>query len=111
MYHQFKELAGVDITAEAMEVGPTCHYIMAASWSTPTPPPPPVPGLFAAREVAAAMRGANRLGGNSLCDLLAVRSAAGIGAAESPGPEGGTWPSRRGQIEDAMGARPRPLRP
>jgi succinate dehydrogenase / fumarate reductase flavoprotein subunit len=82
MYHQFKELAGVDITREPMEVGPTCHYIMGGvrvdAWTTATA----VPGLFAAGEVAAGLHGANRLGGNSLSDLLVFGRRAGHYAAE-----------------------------
>jgi succinate dehydrogenase / fumarate reductase flavoprotein subunit len=82
MYHQFKELAGVDITAEAMEVGPTCHYIMGGVRVEADSAATTVPGLFAAGEVAGGMHGANRLGGNSLSDLLVFGRRAGIGAAE-----------------------------
>jgi succinate dehydrogenase / fumarate reductase flavoprotein subunit len=82
MYHQFKELAGVDITAEAMEVGPTCHYIMGGVRVDADTTAATVPGLFAAGEVAGGMHGANRLGGNSLSDLLVFGRRAGIGAAE-----------------------------
>ncbi|MGW7557065.1 FAD-binding protein, partial [Streptomyces rimosus] len=71
MHHQFKELADVDITAEAMEVGPTCHYVMGGVEVDPdTAAATGVPGLFAAGEVAGGMHGSNRLGGNSLSDLL-----------------------------------------
>src|ERR671927_279546 len=71
MYHQFKELADVDITAEPMEVGPTCHYVMGGiSVDSDTAAARGVPGLFAAGEVAGGMHGSNRLGGNSLSDLL-----------------------------------------
>lgn len=79
MYHQFKELADVDITAEAMEVGPTCHYVMGGiAVESDTAAARGVPGLFAAGEVAGGMHGSNRLGGNSLSDLLVFgRRAAG----------------------------------
>jgi succinate dehydrogenase / fumarate reductase flavoprotein subunit len=82
MYHQFKELAGVDITAEAMEVGPTCHYIMGGVRVDADTEATTAPGLFAAGEVAGGMHGANRLGGNSLSDLLVFGRRAGMGAAE-----------------------------
>ena len=82
MYHQFKELAGVDITAEPMEVGPTCHYVMGGVEVIPdTCAAVGVPGLFAAGEVAGGMHGSNRLGGNSLSDLLVFGRRAGAGAA------------------------------
>src|SRR5204862_7595723 len=64
MYHQFKELADVDITTTAMEIGPTCHYIMGGVRVEPETAAATVPGLFAAGEVAAGMHGANRPGGN-----------------------------------------------
>ncbi|MFF3287866.1 fumarate reductase/succinate dehydrogenase flavoprotein subunit [Streptomyces sp. NPDC003023] len=83
MYHQFKELADVDITAEAMEVGPTCHYVMGGiAVESDTAAAPGVPGLFAAGEVAGGMHGSNRLGGNSLSDLLVFGRRAGLHAAE-----------------------------
>ncbi len=82
MYHQFKELAGVDITAEAMEVGPTCHYIMGGIRVEADSTAATVAGLYAAGESAGGMHGANRLGGNSLSDLLVFGRRAGIGAAE-----------------------------
>ncbi len=82
MYHQFKELAGVDITKEAMEVGPTCHYIMGGVRVDGETTATTVPGLFAAGEVAAGLHGANRLGGNSLSDLLVFGRRAGQHAAE-----------------------------
>ena len=85
MYHQFKELADVDITATAMEVGPTLHYIMGGVRVEPDTAQTTVPGLFAAGEVAAGMHGANRLGGNSLSDLLVFGRRAGIGAAAYAG--------------------------
>ncbi|MGC8509590.1 MAG: fumarate reductase/succinate dehydrogenase flavoprotein subunit [Acidimicrobiales bacterium] len=82
MYHQFKELAGVDITREAMEIGPTCHYIMGGVKVDADTTATAVPGLFAAGEVAAGLHGANRLGGNSLSDLVVFGRRAGMGAAE-----------------------------
>ena len=83
MWHQFYELAGVDITKEAMEVGPTCHYVMGGVEVEPdTAAAIGVPGLYAAGEVAGGMHGSNRLGGNSLTDLLVFGRRAGAGAAE-----------------------------
>ncbi|MGW5370318.1 fumarate reductase/succinate dehydrogenase flavoprotein subunit [Streptomyces sp. NPDC004009] len=83
MYHQFKELADVDITAEAMEVGPTCHYVMGGiAVDSDTAAARGVPGLFAAGEVAGGMHGSNRLGGNSLSDLLVFGRRAGWHAAQ-----------------------------
>ncbi|MFE3578197.1 fumarate reductase/succinate dehydrogenase flavoprotein subunit [Streptomyces vinaceus] len=83
MYHQFKELADVDITAEPMEVGPTCHYVMGGiAVDSDTAATVGVPGLFAAGEVAGGMHGSNRLGGNSLSDLLVFGRRAGLYAAE-----------------------------
>jgi len=82
MYHQFKELAGVDITSEAMEVGPTCHYIMGGVRVDAFTQMSTVPGLFAAGECAAGLHGANRLGGNSLSDLLVFGKRAGEHAAK-----------------------------
>jgi succinate dehydrogenase / fumarate reductase flavoprotein subunit len=82
MWHQFYELAGVDITKEAMEVGPTCHYVMGGVEVEPdTAAAVGVPGLYAAGEVAGGMHGSNRLGGNSLSDLLVFGRRAGMGAA------------------------------
>ncbi|MFF2845364.1 fumarate reductase/succinate dehydrogenase flavoprotein subunit [Streptomyces sp. NPDC058001] len=82
MYHQFKELADVDITAEPMEVGPTCHYVMGGiAVESDTAAAHGVPGLFAAGEVAGGMHGSNRLGGNSLSDLLVFGRRAGLHAA------------------------------
>jgi succinate dehydrogenase / fumarate reductase flavoprotein subunit len=80
MYHQFKELADVDITAEAMEVGPTCHYVMGGVEVDPDTAAASVPGLFAVGEVSGGMHGSNRLGGNSLSDLLVFGRRAGLGA-------------------------------
>ncbi|MFI0999082.1 fumarate reductase/succinate dehydrogenase flavoprotein subunit [Streptomyces galbus] len=83
MYHQFKELADVDITAEAMEVGPTCHYVMGGiAVDSDSAAARGVPGLYAAGEVAGGMHGSNRLGGNSLSDLLVFGRRAGRHAAE-----------------------------
>ena len=82
MYHQFMELAGVDITREAMEVGPTCHYIMGGVQVDPDTAATAVPGLYAAGEVAGGMHGSNRLGGNSLSDLIVFGRRAGIAAAD-----------------------------
>lgn len=82
MYHQFKELADVDITAEAMEVGPTCHYVMGGiAVDSDTAAARRVAGLYAAGEVAGGMHGSNRLGGNSLSDLLVFGRRAGLHAA------------------------------
>lgn len=82
MHHQFSELADVDITKEPMEVGPTCHYVMGGIQVDPdTAAAARVPGLFACGEVAGGMHGSNRLGGNSLSDLLVFGRRAGIGAA------------------------------
>jgi succinate dehydrogenase / fumarate reductase flavoprotein subunit len=82
MYHQFMELAGVDITREAMEVGPTCHYIMGGVRVEAETAATAVPGLFAAGEVAAGLHGSNRLGGNSLSDLVVFGRRAGLGAVD-----------------------------
>ncbi|MBC8067283.1 MAG: FAD-binding protein, partial [Deltaproteobacteria bacterium] len=82
MYHQFKALADIDITTEAMEVGPTTHYVMGGVRVDPdSQMATTVPGLFAAGEVAAGLHGANRLGGNSLSDLLVFGKRAGEHAA------------------------------
>jgi succinate dehydrogenase / fumarate reductase, flavoprotein subunit len=81
MYEQFKELADVDITAGPMEVGPTTHYVMGGIRVEAEDGATRVPGLFAAGEVAAGMHGANRLGGNSLSDLLVFGARTGVGAA------------------------------
>ena len=82
MYHQFRELAGVDITKEPMEVGPTTHYVMGGIKVDAETQESTVPGLFAAGEVTGGMHGANRLGGNSLSDLLVFGRRAGAGAAD-----------------------------
>jgi succinate dehydrogenase / fumarate reductase flavoprotein subunit len=82
MYHQFKQLADIDITKEAMEVGPTTHYMMGGVRVDGDSQMSTLPGLFAAGEVAAGLHGANRLGGNSLSDLLVFGKRAGEYAAE-----------------------------
>ncbi|MFC8735510.1 fumarate reductase/succinate dehydrogenase flavoprotein subunit [Streptomyces sp. NPDC057176] len=101
MYHQFKELADVDITAEAMEVGPTCHYVMGGiAVDSETAAARGVPGLFAAGEVAGGMHGSNRLGGNSLSDLLVFGRRAGRYAAEYAA--GQTDEGARARVDDAQ---------
>ena len=82
MYHQFKQLADLDITAEPMEVGPTTHYMMGGARINADTQMTNVPGLFAAGECAAGLHGANRLGGNSLSDLLVFGKLAGEHAAQ-----------------------------
>jgi succinate dehydrogenase / fumarate reductase, flavoprotein subunit len=82
MYHQFLELADVDITKGPMEVGPTCHYMMGGIRVDAETAQSSVPGLFAAGEAAAGLHGSNRLGGNSLSDLLVFGRRAGLAAAE-----------------------------
>jgi succinate dehydrogenase / fumarate reductase, flavoprotein subunit len=82
MYHQFRELADVDITKGPMEVGPTCHYMMGGIRVDAETAETNVPGLFAAGEAAAGLHGANRLGGNSLSDLLVFGRRAGLAAAQ-----------------------------
>ncbi|HXE79785.1 MAG TPA: fumarate reductase/succinate dehydrogenase flavoprotein subunit [Vicinamibacterales bacterium] len=82
MYHQFKQLADIDITKQPMEVGPTTHYIMGGVQVDPDTQMSSVPGLFAAGECASGINGANRLGGNSLSDLLVFGKRAGEHAAE-----------------------------
>ncbi len=82
MYHQFKELADVDITKDPMEVGPTCHYMMGGVYVNPETQESTVSGLFAAGEVGGGLHGSNRLGGNSLSDLLVFGKRAGEYAAQ-----------------------------
>ena len=82
MYHQFKELADVDITKQPMEVGPTCHYMMGGIRVEAETGQSTIPGIFAAGEAAAGLHGANRLGGNSLSDLLVFGRRTGMAAAE-----------------------------
>jgi succinate dehydrogenase / fumarate reductase flavoprotein subunit len=100
MYHQFLELADVDITKGPMEVGPTCHYMMGGVRVDAETAETTVPGLYAAGEVAAGLHGANRLGGNSLSDLLVFGRRAGLAAAEGAdrAPSGS---SDGGQVEEA----------
>jgi succinate dehydrogenase / fumarate reductase flavoprotein subunit len=94
MHHQFKELADVDITVEPMEVGPTCHYVMGGVEVDPdTAAAARVLGLYAAGEVAGGMHGSNRLGGNSLSDLLVFGRRAGISASEYVKSLGGRYPT------------------
>lgn len=101
MYHQFKELAGVDITKEQMEVGPTTHYVMGGIRVNPETAESTVKGLYAAGEVAAGMHGANRLGGNSLSDLLVFGRRAGLDAAKTAISIGGFPNLDSAQIEAA----------
>ena len=95
MYHQFKELADVDITTDPMEVGPTCHYTMGGVRVDPDTQQTSIPGLFACGEVAGGMHGSNRLGGNSLSDLLVFGKRAGEYAAKNAGDV------EQGSIDDA----------
>src|SRR5579864_3351687 len=99
MYHQFMELAGVDITASPMEVGPTCHYMMGGVNVEANTESSTVPGLFAAGEVAGGMHGANRLGGNSLSDLIVFGRRAGLGAADFAEGRGGTPAVDLGEVD------------
>lgn len=102
MYHQFKELAGVDITKESMEVGPTCHYIMGGIRVDADTEATSVPGLYAAGEVAGGMHGANRLGGNSLSDLIVFGRRAGLAAVEYVQSLKGQVKVDRGQADAAV---------
>ncbi|WP_100449028.1 fumarate reductase/succinate dehydrogenase flavoprotein subunit [Glycomyces xiaoerkulensis] len=108
MYHQFKELADVDITAEPMEVGPTCHYIMGGVEVDAETTASKVDGLFAAGEVSGGMHGSNRLGGNSLSDLLVFGKRAGEFAAGHAS-RAGAVKVTDGEIESAMAAALRPF--
>ncbi len=101
MYHQFKELADVDITKEPMEVGPTTHYVMGGVRVDADTQMSTVPGLFAAGECAAGINGANRLGGNSLSDLLVFGKRAGEYAAKYAKEHGAPARSTTTQIEAA----------
>jgi succinate dehydrogenase / fumarate reductase flavoprotein subunit len=108
MYHQFKELADVDITAQPMEVGPTCHYVMGGIEVDPDTAAAAVAGLFAAGEVSGGMHGSNRLGGNSLSDLLVFGKRAGEYAAAYAG----TYPTTKvgpKLLESAVSAALAPL--
>ncbi|MEI8147797.1 MAG: fumarate reductase/succinate dehydrogenase flavoprotein subunit [Actinomycetes bacterium] len=102
MYHQFMELAGVDITREAMEIGPTCHYIMGGVKVDADTTATKVPGLFAAGEVAGGMHGANRLGGNSLSDLIVFGRRAGMGAADYIEGLQGSATLNQGEVDEAI---------
>ncbi|KRV47043.1 succinate dehydrogenase [Wenjunlia vitaminophila] len=110
MHHQFKELADVDITAEPMEVGPTCHYVMGGVDVDPdTAAAVGVPGLYAAGEVAGGMHGSNRLGGNSLSDLLVFGRRAGLHAARyaaALGPDRPAVPAQQVETAAAEALRP-----
>ena len=110
MYHQFKELADVDITKEPMEVGPAQHYVMGGVEVDPDTGESCVPGLFAAGEVSGGMHGSNRLGGNSLSDLLVFGRRAGMGAAEYIGRLGPKLPvADEAEIEAARAEALAPL--
>jgi succinate dehydrogenase / fumarate reductase, flavoprotein subunit len=99
MYHQFKELADVDITKEPMEVGPAQHYVMGGVRVDADSTAATVPGLFAAGEAAGGMHGSNRLGGNSLSDLLVFGRRAGLHAALYAKNVGGRLSVDAGQVE------------
>ncbi|MGH7293838.1 MAG: FAD-binding protein, partial [Polyangiaceae bacterium] len=102
MYHQFKELGDVDITKEPMEVGPTGHYTMGGIRVDPETQESRIQGLFAAGECAAGLHGANRLGGNSLSDLLVFGRIAGLHAGKYAGKVAASPPLDEGEIEEAM---------
>jgi succinate dehydrogenase / fumarate reductase flavoprotein subunit len=104
MYQQFRELADVDITKQPMEVGPTCHYMMGGVRVEADTAATSVPGLFAAGEVAAGLHGANRLGGNSLSDLLVFGRRAGLHAAEYARTCAGQPAIDAAEVERATGA-------
>jgi succinate dehydrogenase / fumarate reductase, flavoprotein subunit len=93
MYHQFKELADVDITVEPMEIGPTCHYVMGGVEVEPDSEMSGVDGLYAVGECSGGMHGSNRLGGNSLSDLLVFGKRAGDAAAAYAAGLGGARPA------------------
>jgi len=100
MYHQFMKLANLDITKEPMEVGPTCHYAMGGIRVDPDTQATNVPGLYAAGEVAGGLHGANRLGGNSLSDLVVFGRRAGLAAAEYAASQGGSYKVNDAQVRD-----------
>ena len=108
MYHQFKQLANVDITKEVMEVGPTTHYTMGGIKVDPDSQMSAVPGLFAAGECAAGLHGANRLGGNSLSDLVVFGKRAGQFAANFA-QEKGSGTIDEGQVEQVINRALAPL--
>lgn len=97
MYHQFMKLGNLDITKEPMEVGPTCHYVMGGVRVDPDTQATNVPGLYAAGEVAGGLHGANRLGGNSLSDLVVFGRRAGLAAAEYAAKQTGSY-----QVDEAQ---------
>jgi succinate dehydrogenase / fumarate reductase flavoprotein subunit len=101
MYQQFHELADVDITRDPMEVGPTTHYMMGGVRVDPESQAATVPGLFAAGEVAGGLHGSNRLGGNSLSDLLVFGRRAGAGAAGYAKAQSGEPQVRNDEVEAA----------
>src|ERR1700760_4814947 len=110
MHHQFKELADVDITKEPMEIGPTCHYVMGGVEVDPDTAASSVPGLFAAGEVSGGMHGSNRLGGNSLSDLLVFGKRAGDGAVDYIESLGGSVPAvAQADVDAAMAEALAPL--
>ncbi len=109
MYHQFKELAEVDITKEAMEVGPTCHYTMGGIRVDADTTAATVPGLYAAGEAAAGMHGANRLGGNSLSDLLVFGRRAGRYAARAAKEMAAVGDLNDGQVDELVARMEAPL--
>jgi succinate dehydrogenase / fumarate reductase flavoprotein subunit len=109
MFEQFRELADVDITAGPMEVGPTCHYVMGGVRVDPETAASTRPGLFAAGEVAGGMHGANRLGGNSLSDLLVFGQRAGAGAAAFAADAPATGTLDEEQLRDAEAELAAPL--
>src|SRR5208283_732377 len=102
MYHQFKQLADVDITTTPMEVGPTCHYAMGGIRVEADTEATTVAGLYAAGEVAGGMHGSNRLGGNSLSDLLVFGRRAGLAAAERALGSPGKTEVSESQVEDVI---------
>ena len=102
MYHQFKELADVDITAEPMEIGPTCHYVMGGVEVDADTEESAVTGLYAVGECSGGMHGSNRLGGNSLSDLLVFGKRAGEAARRTP--PGSATRGRRSTEDDVKAA-------
>jgi succinate dehydrogenase / fumarate reductase, flavoprotein subunit len=109
MHHQFLQLAEVDITQEAMEVGPTCHYMMGGVRVDADTQESTVPGLFAAGECAGGMHGANRLGGNSLSDLLVFGRRAGLYAAQYAKGLAGRPNTDEGQVDEIARQAVRPF--
>jgi succinate dehydrogenase / fumarate reductase flavoprotein subunit len=110
MYHQFKELADVDITKEPMEIGPTAHYVMGGVEVDPDTQAASVPGLYAAGEVSGGMHGSNRLGGNSLSDLLVFGRRAGQAASEHVDSVSGARPAvSQAELDEAVSEALTPL--